>query len=550
MARENYNAAYIGSEDTWGFDNDTFNDETNFYADVWVIDSSEDADDTQQLSPCSLYYEVAKTDDHLFTPTEIIYDDGAGVLLIVGEQGRIGEPDVTAEQRRFYSIGQKARRYKHMTDGQGSREAGRFKVDKIVVSNDPQKKEIVEYLEKIEEELTAGAESFGAESAVCPCGCAMKGCVCSSSCEGQCLGAESFDSETDNQDFMEVWDADNIDRINPVFVEGAEDVHGAEGIEDSLVGQNDDGLVIGQSAEGCLNCGSSLILNAEGGSGCGCGTNDIMDAESFESDYVVTNRGNYRVRVHKKNLDKHGKDTMSKIHSEANQKGLMYDEETANWITLNAESFDAEKRKCILCKKSKEIVGDGGFETLEGKKMKGAVCSTCEDEFVNVAYEDYDLPNTQYVRGAESFGAEGFSIDSAFIHYGAEGDETSRVVEVHSEDGGIFLAELETGLILHNDSSFAAEDDTPLSAEELDTILAIAAETEGTPSYSFGADYDEVSYDPITSHNPTATNPITEPHEAEDIIEFIQEVSPFQMNGWVASTVVIGSALLFGRMVK
>jgi len=502
MARENYNAAYIGSEDTWGFDNDTFNDETNFYADVWVIDSSEDADDNQQLSPCSLYYEVAKTDDHLFTPTEIIYDDGAGVLLIVGEQGRIGEPDVTAEQRRFYSIGQKARRYKHMTDGQGSREAGRFKVDKIVVSNDPQKKEIVEYLEKIEEELTAGAESFGAESAVCPCGCAMKGCVCSSSCEGQCLGAESFDSETDNQDFMEVWDADNIDRINPVFVEGAEDVHGAEGIEDSLVGQNDDGLVIGQSAEGCLNCGSSLILNAEGGSGCGCGTNDIMDAESFESDYVVTNRGNYRVRVHKKNLDKHGKDTMSKIHSEANQKGLMYDEETANWITLNAESFCAEKN-----------------------------CGCGQDPCI-------------------TYGAEGFSIGSAFIHYGAEGDETSRVVEVHSEDGGIFLAELETGLILHNDSSFAAEDDTPLSAEELDTILAIAAETEGTPSYSFGADYDEVSYDPITSHNPTATNPITEPHEAEDIIEFIQEVSPFQMNGWVASTVVIGSALLFGRMVK
>ena len=68
---------------------------------------------------------------------------------------------------------------------------------------------------------------------------------------------------------------------------------------------------------------------------------------------------------------------------------------------LNAESFDAEKRKCILCKKSKGIVGGGGFETFEGKKKKGAVCSTCEYEFVNVAYEDYDLLNTQYVRGAE-----------------------------------------------------------------------------------------------------------------------------------------------------
>jgi hypothetical protein len=72
---------------------------------------------------------------------------------------------------------------------------------------------------------------------------------------------------------------------------------------------------------------------------------------------------------------------------------------------MGAESFGAKKRKCILCKKSKEIVGDGGFETFEGKKMKGAVCSTCEDEFVNVAYEDYDLPNTQYV-SAESDGQQ------------------------------------------------------------------------------------------------------------------------------------------------
>ena len=38
-----------------------------------------------------------------------------------------------------------------------------------------------------------GAESFEAE--VCPCGCAMKGCVCSSSCKGECLGAESFGAE-------------------------------------------------------------------------------------------------------------------------------------------------------------------------------------------------------------------------------------------------------------------------------------------------------------------------------------------------------------------
>lgn len=52
---------------------------------------------------------------------------------------------------------------------------------------------------------------------------------------------------------------------------------------------------------------------------------------------------------------------------------------------------------CVLCKTSQKIVGDGGFETFEGKKMSGAVCSPCEDEFVAVAYEDYDLPNNKYV---------------------------------------------------------------------------------------------------------------------------------------------------------
>ena len=392
MARENYNAAYVGSKDFWGFDNETFNDETNFYAQVWVVDSVGADDDSiseQNLNPCALYYEVAKTDDHLFTPTEIIYDDEAGVLLIVGEQGRIGEPEVTAEQRRFYSIGQKARRYKHMTDGERSREAGRFKVDTIVVSNDPQKKEIVEYLEGIEEELNASAENW--------------------------------DAEGDSQDYMEVWGADNIDRINPVYVEGAEDVHGAEEIGESLVGQGDEGLVVGHAAEGCVNCGSPMVLNAEGHEDCGCGTKDEMAAESF-------------------------------------------------------------------------------------------------------------------------------NINSAFIHE-AEGDSQSWAVEVHNTDGGVFLAEIDTGLILHNESSFSAEDNTPLSAEEINSILSIAAESEGTPIYSFNAEYDPTEYSP-DYHNPVNTNPSTEPHEAEDVVEFVQDVSPFQMSGWMASALVVGSAVVFGRMMK
>jgi len=143
--------------------------------------------------------------------------------------------------------------------------------------------------------------------------------------------------------------------------------------------------------------------------------------------------------------------------------------------------------------------------------------------------------------------AESFDIQSAFIH-GAEGNE-SWAVEVHDSEGGAFLAELDTGLILHNNSSFSAEDDTPLSAEEMNAILSIAAESEITPAYSFGAEYDPMDYSPA-SHDPTLVNPITEPHEAEDVVEFIQEVSPFQISGWVASALVVGSALAFGKMLK
>ena len=365
MARENFNAAYVGSQDFWGFDSDTFNEETNFYADVWVVGSdgaSKEVIDDQNLNPCALYYEVGKTDDHLFTPTEIIYDSDAGVLLIVGEQGRIGEPDVTAEQRRFYSIGQKARRYKHMTDGQSSRDAGRFSVDKIVVSNEDDKKEIVEYLEKQEEALMA---------------------------------AEEFYSEGANQDYMEEWNADNLDRINPMFVEGAEDIHGAEEF-------------------------------------------------------------------------------------------------------------------------SGEIAEDTGGSPIE----------------------------------VEISDAEDINVDAAFIHYGSENDPNSWAVEVHTADGETFLAEMATGCIIHHNSSFAAEDATPLCSNEIGEILSIAAETVGSPSYVFeSADYDATAYSP-SDYDPTTTNPATEPHEAEDVVEFVQEVSPWNLNGWAASALVVATAMLVGWTFK
>ena len=56
---------------------------------------------------------------------------------------------------------------------------------------------------------------------------------------------------------------------------------------------------------------------------------------------VIVDRGNYRVRVHKKNLDRFNRSRMSNLHSDKNKEGLMYDEETSRWIPLEAESFEA-----------------------------------------------------------------------------------------------------------------------------------------------------------------------------------------------------------------
>ena len=96
-----------------------------------------------------------------------------------------------------------------------------------------------------------------------------------------------------------------------------------------------------------------------------------FDAESFEADddYVIVDRGNYRVRVHKKNLDRFNRSRMSKIHSERNKEGLMYDEETSRWIPLEAESFEAQGNpdKTTTSINPKFFVGKGDGDDLIGK---------------------------------------------------------------------------------------------------------------------------------------------------------------------------------------
>ena len=86
MAREEVDAVYIGSNDFWGFDSDTFNEETNFYGRAWVVPQNKATPkmvEDENLSRCQMYYEIGKTDTHLFTPTQIVFDDEQDVVMTI-----------------------------------------------------------------------------------------------------------------------------------------------------------------------------------------------------------------------------------------------------------------------------------------------------------------------------------------------------------------------------------------------------------------------------------------------------------------------------------
>ena len=325
MAREEFNAAYVGSNDYWGYDSDSFNEETQWFGESWVVPASKVTPEKIRedgLSRCALYYEVGRTDSHLFTPLDIIYDDDTGFLLINGTQGRIGEPGATVARRRAYPLGKVAQRYKNMMASSKSSEPGRFTINYIDVSNEPGKEDIIEFIDTLDEEETVEAS------------------------------AESFSAET-------------LNRINPQFVEGAEDVMGAEDTSDNDI--------------------SNVILHSE---------------------------------------------------------------------------------------------------------------------------------------------------DSS--------------LEVHTNDGGSFRADIDSGIISQDSSQFAAEDSEPLSAEDIGFLLSLTAETDDS--------YASETIIPATSPGPSsqsANQTYMEDWEggAEDIVATFQELPllrDFRMNGWIASAAVVAIAGLTG----
>jgi hypothetical protein len=293
MAREEVDAVYIGSNDFWGFDSDTFNEETNFYGRAWVVPASKATPkmvEDENLSRCQMYYEIGKTDTHLFTPTQIVFDDEQDVVMIRGNQGRIGQPEVTDVKTRVFRVGQDAQRYKNLTSGPKSADGGRFTVNFIIPDNSDEKTKIKAFIEDLdkeesaeeatvadaEEELAFGdvgeGNNFGQmraeeELAFGDVGEGNNfgqmraeeeiafGDVGEGNNFGQMRAEEEMEEEYMEMD-AEEYDAENLSRINPTVVEGAEDIHGAEDMmglpaadDGHVIGQDYEGLVVGQAAE-------------------------------------------------------------------------------------------------------------------------------------------------------------------------------------------------------------------------------------------------------------------------------------------------------------
>jgi hypothetical protein len=411
MAQENFKAVYIGSDDFWGYDADTFNEETNFFGDAWIVDGdavTPELISEDNLSRCQMYYEIGKTDSHLFTPTAITFDEGAGFLIVEGNQGRIGQPHVTTEKTRVYGIGEKGQRYKNLTEGKGNRAPARFMVNYIVTDNEEDKETIKTFMESLDEE--------GEVEVV--------------------ASAEEFDAET-------------LNRINPVAVEGAEDVYGAESVladtevfgpyvNDNVVGQDYAGFVIGQDAEHE-------------------GYDDRLD----------------------ESLGMSGKESSMK------------------------QSLKDRRDESKGMKKASGKRAYSRVSTMDAEGVPSGEWGSMNPEEANSDYQ-WEWRNAEDIFHAVLHAEQG-------------------AIEVHTTKNNVFLADIDTGAIMHDGSDFAAEDATPLDAEDIGFLLTVAAEGEGAYSFEgeMAHDYSPETYHP--GEDPLDFNPVHESYDGEEEHDYTPE---------------------------
>lgn len=246
MALEDFKYLMIDSEDFWGYDDSSFDEDSNWYQKVFVVPKAEVEANPSLISelnlmPCAMFFLKDNEDDQRFTPTSIKVDTDRMIAIVEGEQKRIGEDIRDTIRPMVFRLDALAPPYKNMNEYK-KMTSGRFTVNNMIFDNDD---EDFEKPKKQLEELTKYSESFTQEAVA---------------------EAEFFNAET-------------LERINPTIVEGAEDIMGAEnetfksskhdaenmegqdtpladtnvfgqGVNENVVGQEYVGRVLGQDAEG------------------------------------------------------------------------------------------------------------------------------------------------------------------------------------------------------------------------------------------------------------------------------------------------------------
>ena len=513
MALEDFKYLMIDSEDFWGYDDSSFDEDSNWYQKVFVVPKADvEAKPSLiaelNLMPCAMFFLKDNEDDQRFTPTSIKVDADRMVAIVEGEQRRMGEDIKDRVRAMVFRLDTLAPPYKNMNEYK-KMTSGRFKVNNMIFDNDD---EDFERPKKQLEELTKYSESFT---------------------EGVVAEAEFFNAET-------------LERINPTIVEGAEDIMGAENetfkssnhdaenmvssqdpladtnvfgpvVNDNVIGQEYVGRVIGQDAEG--DDGIAGFFPDGDGRVIGSITADAQfeplgaNAEEHEAEFFPDGDG----RV------------FGSITPDAQFDPLGFNAEHMNNDILSAQ-YDAE---------SNEV----SFTTLQGENF---TLNADTGVFKN-AEGTFDAEES------EALSAEDLTIVMNAAGYVPSGEWGSMNPAESNQD---FME------MWHNAEGYDDRDDESIGERHRGTHKqslkdrrdeSKAMTAKGDPHHPY-SDVSTMSAEYVTDEGvllgaAQSTREFLEDRDT-DIVDLVQDapfIRDFRLSGWAASALVLGTAGVFGR---
>ncbi len=552
----------ISSKDFWIFDPDSYDSTTKLYGDFTVIKGSSKKEDSD-MKQCSYFFEIGNQDNHGFKPIAIKYDEAEGFLIVEGEQQPMGK-----NKKRVFQIGEEARRYKNMR-------GPRHSVDVIVVSKDSKKTEIKDYLKQeqdgsksaetfqadtlnqINPIFVEGAESFDAET----CGW----------CGDEIVNGGKRDGEKVCNPCVVAYDKEN-NRGSPCVVCDEKTEMGAysfgKGEWVSICSKDceleyDDYEAESFEAESeifCAECGGRRKYDAESFEAehsCGCGDEMALEAELIGA--KAKGKKFLRVGDLKKALKK-TKDTdkviagdlydekvylTTKVFKDGNQVAIVgqdgyhyYDDHMDDW---DAESFEVEEN-------TDNVSVDELIKHLRENRW-----SYEQDGEVRVSVDDGNPDGVLYL-GNPSEDMEVIMVDNL--------DDSQRRAESFESEG--VIEAIQQNL---NDKDFVNYAYKVLIGGDAKTFeeksMAIAetmnqnANNEDFTSFVEDLLFKDAEDDEISCscESPRIRHAGVHPRtckacdlvvDAEDVVELVQEVSPFPMGKLFASFIVVGASAIAG----